>query len=98
MEHSLPILCVQLWNKTCELIKDLRANQQQWWEQTARSPAPSTLNCMGPPKVMKFTANSTVPLKDNFIYMHTHTHSLKGYSVQKSLKSSKVPKSTPINI
>lgn len=50
---------------------------------------------MRPPKVMKFSANNTVPLKDNFIYMHTH--SLKGYSVQKSLKSSKVPKSTPIS-
>ena len=50
---------------------------------------------------MKFTANNTVPKRVTLFTCtraHTHTHSLKGYSVQKSLESSKVPKSTPINI
>lgn len=82
---------VELWNKTCcELIKDHRANEQRW-EQTVRSPALGTLNCTGPPKAMKFTANNTAPLKDNFIYMHTHTHSLKDYSVRSPWRAVKCP-------
>lgn len=31
---------------------------------------------------MKFTVNNTVPLKDNFIYMHTRAFSKKPFSTE----------------
>lgn len=52
---------------------------------------------MGLLRLWNLLPTTLSPLKDNFIYMRMHTHSLKDYSVQKSLESCKVLKSTPIN-
>lgn len=72
-----------MWSRICqELTQDHRGKQWQRLEQTASCPALSTLNCTWPPKVMKFAANSTVSLKDYFIYMHTHTFFKRLFSTE----------------
>lgn len=92
MRHSFHILEAE--NCGAKLVGNFQRPQNKLEAKVGRaSSASCPRDCTGPPEGMEFS----VPLKSNFIYVHTHAHSLKHYSVQKSPESGKVPKSTPIN-